>query len=965
MHDDTDGTGQVGYTPVPPADGTAQERVISLDGPWTAVPEPETDFWTAETVDSGTSVTIPCELAAEGMDVDPETVVGLRRRVQIPAGWEDQRILLRFDGVYSHAVVRVDGERVGAHSGGFTPFELDVSEAVEPGGSHVLGVAVSADDVADDLASGNRYAGHSLTGITRPVRLFTVPGCHLSDFEVQTTFDDAFEDATLTCTVSVRNDGATPHSPDVTLSLRDPDGDLVELPTQEWSLPTVAPGETVEETISVPASNPVKWHPERPACYRLTCAVDGVPTVRRRVGFREVAVDGDGLVLNGESLTLRGVCRHEIHPVHGRAVPPEVARTDAARFRACNANFVRAVHYPPTEAFLDACDELGLLVEVEAPFSWVGQADHADAAYATDPDLSAHVVGPTVETVEAHRHHPSVALWSLANESVWGENFARAAEAVRERDDRPLVFNYIDYDDADANYCELGVHHYPGPEGLAAVDDPTRPVLFDEYCHLDTYNRRELATDPGLRDYWGRGFARMWERMESTDGVAGGALWSGIDEVFALPGADPYVGYGEWGVVDGWRRPKPEHWHVKKTYSPLSVDTETVSIKPGERPAVTLDNEMQVLDLADCRVTWSLGSASGTCNPSVPPSEQGEIVPDVTPETDGTLSLTVSHPDGYVIDEFAVDVETGQESTARPTRGRDVDPTPLSVTETAEAVIVGAGSVEWTVDRATGHLQGIGADGHPILQDGPWVTITPLQDDVGSYFEEPPAPLSGDSGSAPDTHPLEGVLTSWTATDVTVTSTTPPTVSVTGTTPAVEAALTYEFAPDGGLSIAYEFTALESLAPREVGLTFDLDPACQRLEWNRDGQWSTYPPTHVGRTAGWADAFGDAEPTERRTRPTRPWAADRTAAGSNDFRSTKYDVRRATLCDPDGHGLRVVPDGTAQHVRARVDEECTQLLVAAHSNGGADPFFGPHVAADRRSLSLGDSVAARLDLSLE
>src|SRR5208282_6924578 len=105
--------------------------------------------------------------------------------------------------------------------------------------------------------------------------------------------------------------------------------------------------------------------------------------------------------------------------------------------------------------------------------------------------------------------------------------------------------------------------------------------LNDEYAHISCYNIETLQRDPGVRSYWGHSLKRFWESCYAAAGCLGGAIWAGFDEVFMLPRS--LVGYGEWGIIDGWRRPKPEYWLTKKAYSPIHIsDSPVASPGPGK-----------------------------------------------------------------------------------------------------------------------------------------------------------------------------------------------------------------------------------------------------------------------------------------------------------------------------------------------------------------------------------------------
>lgn len=171
--------------------------------------------------------------------------------------------------------------------------------------------------------------------------------------------------------------------------------------------------------------------------------------------------------------------------------------------------------------------------------------------------------------VNLNRSHPSILMWSMGNESLkFKEYFKQASETVKQLDpSRPRIFSQWG-PDADEGTLEITNHHYPGPEGPDKYRHYKRPVTFDEFCHLNAYNRLELAADPGLRNMWGKLLDAMWNDMYHSQGVLGGAIWVRIDDTFFLPG-EKAVGYGTWGTIDGWRREKPEYWGMKRHIVPL------------------------------------------------------------------------------------------------------------------------------------------------------------------------------------------------------------------------------------------------------------------------------------------------------------------------------------------------------------------------------------------------------------
>ena len=218
-------------------------------------------------------------------------------------------------------------------------------------------------------------------------------------------------------------------------------------------------------------------------------------------------------------------------------------------FKEANINYIRTSHYPPSEEFVSICDSLGFFVELENPFCWVshGAGEGSSILDFTDSRYLKWLRTTTLETVEQYRNHPSVIIWSLANESYWSENWQKIKMLYDSLDmSRPKTFHdqaYGGYNNFGSNNMEIANIHYPGPQGPDVARNFERSLLFGEYCHLNVYNRQEVYTDPQVRDDWGEVFEKMWEAMYHSEGCLGGAIWSGIDDIFLLPDSNA-TGYG-------------------------------------------------------------------------------------------------------------------------------------------------------------------------------------------------------------------------------------------------------------------------------------------------------------------------------------------------------------------------------------------------------------------------------------
>ena len=213
-----------------------------------------------------------------------------------------------------------------------------------------------------------------------------------------------------------------------------------------------------------------------------------------------------------------------------------------------------------------------------------------------------------METIHFYRNHPSILFWSMANESYWNKEFAQVEVYVKKADpSRPHTFHDQAYGgfNNQGSTAPIANIHYPGPDGYKVAAKSERPMIYGEYCHLNVYNRSELVTDPGIRSDWALALAPTWENMYQTPGVLGGSIWSGIDDIFQMPNGDA-VGYGPWGPIDGWRRPKPEYWDMKKIYSPLRVKTTTLS--PASTFTVEVENRYTYTNLNELRIKCTSGN---------------------------------------------------------------------------------------------------------------------------------------------------------------------------------------------------------------------------------------------------------------------------------------------------------------------------------------------------------------------
>jgi hypothetical protein len=939
---------------------------VDLSGTWRFNPEPPADLATvtAPSASGWKEIQVPGEWVMQGFQVKKDTPAAYFSTFSLATKPTGERYKIRFSAVYSLCRVWVNGSEVGGHEGGFVPFEFDVTDAIRAG-VNTLAVSVQSESLLDKLSCGSQYASHPLGGITRKVQLFHVPDVHVSGLKIETTFDKSYRDATLTVRLLLRNQSNQTSQGSAVLTVVPNEGSAkLDLAPATVSWADLKPGESREETIRIPVAKPSRWDCEHPNLYTLNVqmkdAAGAKETVEEVFGFRQVEVRDRQVFVNGRPIKLHGACRHEVHPLLGRALTPELWKKDAELYREGNCNFIRTSHYPPAEEFIDACDRLGLFVELEAPLCWVAQGKESlDKAFYTVPIVKGLALA-NLETVQGYPNHPAVIMRSLANESGWCPSFAKVHALVTKADPtRPATFHdqcYGKYNNCGSTEMPIANLHYPGmedgPRWVEKCAEQTRPVHFGEYCHLNSYNRLELVTDPGLRDIWGQGLERMWNKMRELPFCLGGSIWAAMDDTFFPPSGET-LGYGTWGPLDGWRRPKPEFWNMKKVYSPVRISATTVPAPTAGQPVrLEVENRHDFTDLSELRFQWKLGDQSGVATASAAPRSKCMLeIPIKGNDLAGKLlEIRVISPRGFVedISQVAIGADPRVALPVVPDR-----PGTIALEETPEAFVVRGPEFTAVVDRKSGMLKATGRNGKPSLLSGPELLLLPINGDNCGGLQM--------SGMEKDVPIFSDTCHKWKAASVTARQTNAGVeVRVEGEYTEAKGAYTLTFANSGVVTVHYAFkvTTKEPCDPRQIGVVFTMPTDCKTLSWRRKALWNFYPDDHIGRAEGTTTAFVKDVPLcglgGPRQKPNGSWSQDGNKYGTNDFRSTKLNIFEASLLSAEGNGVRVLSDGS-QHVRSWVDGDRVRLLAADYANEGW--LWTPEGAiVPRRPLQLDTAV---------
>ncbi len=421
-----------------------------------------------------------------------------------PRGQKQRHTGLLFDGAMNDAIIYLNGAEIARHTGGYLPFYVDLTDDLEYGRENEI--LVRLDNRDTPYARGGHAAGEPdflwYSGLYRNVSLYVTDRLHITSPPeyhavngggiMTGTRDITRESATLTLSAHVANDDRVPRSFRVKNSLLDAAG--LEIASSLSEPVTLEPGENRRLMTRMIVMQPLLWTPETPFLYtiRTELLTDNVAVIDRRetrIGIRSVKATPDrGLLLNGERVRLTGVNRLQEYPYIGYALSDEASYRDAFKIREAGFNIVRSAHYPPSPAFLDACDELGLMVIVSIP-GWDGAADSLQAETA---------VHDTRMMCRRDRNHPSVVMWetSFSAAPVPAGLLARLNAIVRE--ELPMGNNLTS--GPDQNLCDIftPTRHQASPPAWWNEYRGSKPLFISEYGDREYLPGGGAREDDGL-----------------------------------------------------------------------------------------------------------------------------------------------------------------------------------------------------------------------------------------------------------------------------------------------------------------------------------------------------------------------------------------------------------------------------------------------------------------------------------
>ena len=430
-----------------------------------------------------------------------------RRTITIPETWKDKRVFVHFDGVYSAAVVWVNGKYVGYSQDSNTDAEFDITGFVTTGDNQ-LSVRVYR------WCDGSYLEGQDmwhLSGIHRDVYLVATPKVFVSDHYITSSLNDEATSGSMSVKLTVDNRNAVSTTKTLQVSLLDRDGKEIATETETYTGTS-----TTEKTVTFSGlSNLHPWSAEDPYLYTVVVSQKDENRAEEmafstKYGFKTVKISGTQLLVNGKRIFVKGVNTQDTHPEYGRAIDMETMLKDIKMMKQANVNTIRTSHYPRQPKMYAMMDAFGMYCVNEANVEC-----HYNQNLASNSSWQTAITDREVRMVKRDRNHPSVLFWSLGNECGAASDFSSAKTEMKKYDSRPIFYCNEDYN---VSYSDLHSNMYPTVEATSSKSNGAngKPYFICEYAHAMGQAIGNLK--------------EFWDIIEDSNGIIGGCIWDWVDQ---------------------------------------------------------------------------------------------------------------------------------------------------------------------------------------------------------------------------------------------------------------------------------------------------------------------------------------------------------------------------------------------------------------------------------------------------
>ena len=791
-----------------------------------------------------------------------------RRTITIPETWKDKRVFVHFDGVYSAAVVWVNGKYVGYSQDSNTDAEFDITGFVTTGDNQ-LSVRVYR------WCDGSYLEGQDmwhLSGIHRDVYLVATPKVFVSDHYITSSLNDEATSGSMSVKLTVDNRNAVSTTKTLQVSLLDRDGKEIATETETYTGTS-----TTEKTVTFSGlSNLHPWSAEDPYLYTVVVSQkdeNGAEEMAfsTKYGFKTVKISGTQLLVNGKRIFVKGVNTQDTHPEYGRAIDMETMLKDIKMMKQANVNTIRTSHYPRQPKMYAMMDAFGMYCVNEANVEC-----HYNQNLASNSSWQTAITDREVRMVKRDRNHPSVLFWSLGNECGVASDFSSAKTEMKKYDSRPIFYCNEDYN---VSYSDLHSNMYPTVDATSSKSNGAngKPYFICEYAHA-------MGQAVGnLKEYW--------NVIENSTGIIGGCIWDWVDQSVYDPAKlvngqkKSNNGFNYWvsgydynstggvnygfqgnflnnGIITPDRTWTGKLSEVKKVYqyvkfSDFSASAKSVNIANKYAfMSISSDNfEIGYRVMKDGYLvengkvesfnTIAAGSSADVTLPiKTSASDDAEYLVNVElrvkKPTNGAADWTTWAEEGYSIADaqFSLSKQDTSNGTAKGTDGTMGFPVLPSYTSKGGTLSVNGSTVsgtdengkKYSISFSNGKMTSWTYDGKCLINAGP---------DFNSYRDVDNDRWISSSYSKSSSISVQGSLRK---------SGSNATMSVSGSATGCSYTADYTFYPDGTVDMKVTFSPSQSLA--RIGLGMQFASGFENVEFYARGPRSNYSDRKTGSYLG-------------------------------------------------------------------------------------------------------------------
>lgn len=538
------------------------------------------------------------------------------RFFDLPEGWKEKRTFIHFGGIYSAALVYLNGRYVGYTQGANNVAEFDLTPYLRTGRNR-LAVQVFRWSDGSYLECQDMFR---MSGIFRDVYLYNTPLVSVRDHYITSELDSqhGYRTGSMNVQLTLDNRDRREGTKDLIVRLFTPQGKL--LAESEQQVRYTADKASLQVSANFNLKDLSLWTAETPELYTVhVIQREGGKeemAFSTKYGFREIEVRGPLVYINGQRVFFKGTNRHDTHPEYGRAVTTESMLQDVLLMKRNNINTIRTSHYPNAAKMYAMFDYYGLYTMDEADLE-----DHANQSISDMPSWIPAFVDRIDRMVLRDRNHPSVIFWSLGNEAGGGSNFQACYDAAKKLDSRPVHYEGTrDGKEFGGNrFSDLYSKMYPGMKWMDTyVNSFDKPMFICEYAHA-------MGNAIGnLKEYW--------KSIESSSATIGGAIWDWVDQAIYEPtdikngtyegrlhtGYDfpgPHQGnFCSNGIIPATRHESPKLKEVKAVYQYIKFQLEGTDADKNTA-SVKLQNTYDFISTEGFELVWEVvknGNVAGT-----------------------------------------------------------------------------------------------------------------------------------------------------------------------------------------------------------------------------------------------------------------------------------------------------------------------------------------------------------------